>query len=502
MLRSRARTTPRLAMALLAGLTIAGATVVQGHASVTTPTATGQFAGGRVTGADGHLATGSTAISAADGNFTTGDVGFGILAQGIPAGATITGVTSSTQATISVAATKKTSTAVFAIQGATAALYGWGDATEPDGSILVGDYWNNRVVHYNDDGSEATPFVFTKSNVGFGTDTNQAPFGICVDNSGGPFQGYVYMTEGSLYNVVQYDPNGNWVTSWGTTNAAHSVAFDYPSQCAVNPANGLVYISNQFGKSMVVLNPSTNAATFVSPPSPNTFIQPRGLAFDSLGNIWIADQGHHRVDVYSPSCLQNPWPSGSTCSKPIKEVTPPGGVTTTFDMRGLAIDNTAPATVLTPTPAPLMFVTNGQNCLVQEFNADPTSNYKNVAFLTNFNQANLAGGSDCGLPECSGRTVSSRTAHAGWRSTGTTTSGRVISPTSARRSSTRMATGSTMSPGTGRATTVRRARHRFRPGVASTDPEVRRSTVPATCTSPTCTTSALRSSRPRRTAGH
>jgi len=398
MLRSRARTTPRLALALLAGLTVAAATVVQGHASVTTPTPTGNFAGGRVTGADGVLAIGSTAISAADGNFTTGDVGFGILAQGIPAGATITGVTSATQATISVAATKKTSTAVFAIEGANAALYGWGDATEPDGSMLVGDYWNNRIVHYNADGTQATPFVFTQSTVGFGTDTNQAPFGICVDNSGGPFQGYVYMTEGSLYNVVQYDPNGNWVTSWGTTNAAHSVAFDYPSQCVVNPANGLVYISNQFGKSIVVLNPSTNAATFVSPPSPNTFIQPRGLAFDGLGNIWIADQGHHRVDVYSPSCLQNPWPSGSTCSKPIKEVTPPGGVTTTFDMRGLAIDITAPATTLTPTAVPLMFVTNGQNCLVQEFDADPTSNYKNVAFLTNFNNANLVGGSDCGTP--------------------------------------------------------------------------------------------------------
>ena len=84
MLRSRARTTPRLAMALLAWLTIAGATVVQGHASVTTPTATGQFAGGRVTGADGHLMTGSTAISAADANFTTGDVGFEDSGPGHP----------------------------------------------------------------------------------------------------------------------------------------------------------------------------------------------------------------------------------------------------------------------------------------------------------------------------------------------------------------------------------------------------------------------------------
>src|ERR1035437_5097047 len=139
-----------------------------------------------------------------------------------------------------------------------AGLYAWGQAEEPDGSILVGDYWNFRIVHYNANGTEATPFAFTKSKQGFGNDTSQEPFGICVDNSGGPFQGYVYMTEGSLYNVVQYDPNGNWVTSWGTTNAVHSVNFDYPSQCVVGP-NGLVYIANQWGgpkvQGLAVLNP-------------------------------------------------------------------------------------------------------------------------------------------------------------------------------------------------------------------------------------------------------
>ena len=111
-----------------------------------------------------------------------------------------------------------------------AGLYAWGAAEEPDGSILVGDYWNFRIVHYNANGTEASPFVFTKSKQGFGNDTNQEPFGICVDDSGGPFQGYVYMTEGSLYNVVQYDPSGNWVTSWGTpTRSTPSNSITRPS---------------------------------------------------------------------------------------------------------------------------------------------------------------------------------------------------------------------------------------------------------------------------------
>jgi streptogramin lyase len=262
-----------------------------------------------------------------------------------------------------------------------AGLYAWGAAEEPDGSILVGDYWNFRIVHYNANGTEASPFVFTKSKQGFGNDTNQEPFGICVDDSGGPFQGYVYMTEGSLYNVVQYDPSGNWVTSWGTTNAVHTVKFDYPSQCVVG-SNGLVYIANQYGgpagQGLAVLNPETNAVTFESPPAPNAFLQTRSLAFDSAGNLWVADQGHHRIDIFYASKGLN------LDAAPQKTITPPGGVTTTFDMRGLAVDPTTE----------MAFVANGQNCLVQSFNANPSSSSYG-AFVTNFNGVGSSG-SDCG----------------------------------------------------------------------------------------------------------
>ena len=134
------------------------------------------------------------------------------------------------------------------------------------------------------------------------------------------------MTEGSLYNVIQYDPNGNWVTSWGTTNAAHSVAFDYPSQCVVNPTSGLVYISNQFGKSIVVLNPSTNAAAFVSPPSPNTFIQPEAWRSMALATSGSPIQGHHRLDIYRPELPGESMAQRLGLQQAHQEVTPPGGV--------------------------------------------------------------------------------------------------------------------------------------------------------------------------------
>ena len=58
-------------------------------------------------------------------------------------------------------------------------------------------------------------------------------------------------------------------------------------------------------------------------------------------------------------------------------------MTTTFDMRGLAID---------PTTG-MAFVANGQNCLVQSFNANPSSSSYG-AFVNQLQR--VGSGSDCG----------------------------------------------------------------------------------------------------------
>src|SRR5438132_1164295 len=58
-----------------------------------------------------------------------------------------------------------------------AGLYAWGAATMPDGSVIVGDYWNHRVVHYSTSGAylgvlftmPAKPLVYA------------TPYGLAVD---------------------------------------------------------------------------------------------------------------------------------------------------------------------------------------------------------------------------------------------------------------------------------------------------------------------------------
>ena len=142
--------------------------------------------------------------------------------------------------------------------------------------------------------------------------------------------------------------------------------------------------------------------TIESPPAPNAFIQPRGLAFDSSGNLWVADQGHSRIDVFyanssglvnmdvAPTNTKKTGNNGMEIAPPL--CTPGPGCTTTtatFDMRGLAIDP----------KSGLAFVANGQGCVVQEFNADPadigSASDPYGSFILNFNGV-PAQGTDCG----------------------------------------------------------------------------------------------------------
>ena len=206
---------------------------------------------------------------------------------------------------ISAPATKKNKKAVFAIDGANAALYGWGDATMPDGSVLVGDYWNNRIVHYNDDGTEATPFVFTQSTVGFGNDTNQAPFGICVDNSGGSNQGDVYMTEGSLYNVIQYSPNGTLAHELGHHQRGPLCRVRLPVAVRRQPHRACIHIESvrqEHRRAQPVDEPG-DLRVAADPEHVHPASRPR---VRRLGNIWIADQGHHRDRHLQPELPPEP----------------------------------------------------------------------------------------------------------------------------------------------------------------------------------------------------
>ncbi len=175
-----------------------------------------------------------------------------------------------------------------------AQLYGWGAATMPDGSVIIGDYWNHRVVHYATDGTflgalfndPAVPTVYS------------APYGLAVDpNSSSVYVGF------QCCGVEKWTRNrlGRYIRSSVRLTAP---GFSYPSRVAVDRLGNL-YVSDMNANRIFVFNA---AGVFQFSwgslgPGPTQLNQPRGIGLDQSTpqHLYIADSNNKRVDVIDTS---------------------------------------------------------------------------------------------------------------------------------------------------------------------------------------------------------
>jgi DNA-binding beta-propeller fold protein YncE len=92
----------------------------------------------------------------------------------------------------------------------------------------------------------------------------------------------------------------------GVTDLSSSL-LNGPTGLAINPANGNVYIANNGGGDIVQYDPNTNVfSTFATGLN-----NPRGLAFDSQGNLYVANQSTGIIDEIAAGTT-TPTPFTST----------------------------------------------------------------------------------------------------------------------------------------------------------------------------------------------
>jgi tripartite motif-containing protein 71 len=182
-----------------------------------------------------------------------------------------------------------------------AGLYAWGAATMPDGSVIIGDYWNHRVLHYdvngNPIGSGAPNCSVPGCLLNLGTGVYGTPYGLAVDpNTKAIYVGF------ECCAVEKFSLNSKGV--YLSPKRIKTTGFSYPSRIAVGN-DGTLYVADMVADKIFVFNSAgTWLKTWGSKGSGSTqFNGPTGIGLDqsSPQNLYVADPGNKRIDVIDTS---------------------------------------------------------------------------------------------------------------------------------------------------------------------------------------------------------
>lgn len=163
------------------------------------------------------------------------------------------------------------------------------------------------------------------------------PLGVALDLRGGPVHVYIADTNNSRVlawsDLRSYQIGDAPALVLGQPGPQYSAplgigvkGFNLPASLAVDPKTGNLYVAD-YGNNRVLRfpnpfsNPSrvepdavygqpsfnSNTANF-SGVSRNSVNKPRGVAFDSAGNLWVADTGNHRILRFPAASLDSVIP--------------------------------------------------------------------------------------------------------------------------------------------------------------------------------------------------
>jgi sugar lactone lactonase YvrE len=204
-------------------------------------------------------------------------------------------------------------------------FYSGGVAVDSANNVFIADQFLNRVLAYAP-GSTTAFQVYGQLN-NFFSDTLQQREGISANSLKLP-EGVAFDSSGNFY-VADYGNNrvlvyargsttafrvygqlGNFTTSSNGGVSANSLSS--PRGVAFDSANN-VYIADSFNRVLVYLPGSTTAfrvygqlGSFITSTannggiSANSLSSPRGIAVDWTDNVYIADRGNNRVLMYAP----------------------------------------------------------------------------------------------------------------------------------------------------------------------------------------------------------
>ena len=223
-------------------------------------------------------------------------------------------------------------------------------------TLYVTDYYNYRIQKYVNGSSNGITIAGITTSAG--TAANQ--FAGLRYLSFDPSETYMYVTDCDNHRIMRYPTNSTTgtngiVVAGGNGNGNETTQLAYPWGIDYRPMiSNYMYITNYLGHTVTKWVPGASSGIFVAGTpgvtgsTATTFMHPMGIKLDANLNMFVVDNGNHRVQMF---CFNNQ--TGVTVAG---NGTAGNTPTLLSDPRGIAFDSSMN-----------MYVSDHNNMRIQKF---------------------------------------------------------------------------------------------------------------------------------------
>ncbi|XP_017876050.1 E3 ubiquitin-protein ligase TRIM71-like [Ceratina calcarata] len=164
----------------------------------------------------------------------------------------------------------------------------WGIACDQKGYIIVADRSNNRIQIYRQDGSLVRRF----GSIGTAPGQFQRPAGVAVDS-----RRRIIVADKDNHRIQIFTMEGLFLLAFGEIGKQCG-QFNYPWDVAVNYDCQIIVSDTKNHRIQLFTAEGIFLQKYGPETSPNTWEQfdcPRGVAFDTEGNVAVTDFNNHKV---------------------------------------------------------------------------------------------------------------------------------------------------------------------------------------------------------------
>ena len=157
------------------------------------------------------------------------------------------------------------------------------------GEMIVAEYRGHCVTILSPSGKNVLSF----GKEGTGPGEFNHPTDVAVD-----IDGNILVTDMKNNRIQKFSSGGKFICEVGK-HGKGDLEFDFPVGIGIHPINSMIYIMENKNNRIQILKPDLTFFDYL----PGKYNEPKDVAFDSSGNVYVADNEKHRIQVFKNGTL-------------------------------------------------------------------------------------------------------------------------------------------------------------------------------------------------------